>query len=131
LLLVDEPDSHLHPDAQERLVGAIKDAAKVLKSQVIMTTHSPSVVRSLPDDANVVWMKNGQAQTGVDESDVRASMGWGILDKSIVIVTEDKKKGMLKNILRQDESIDRKTTIWSVGGSYMPQNTRVMTWMCG
>lgn len=56
LLLVDEPDSHLHPDMQERLTSALMHASKEYDSQVILTTHSPSVVRNGSPDGPLPWV---------------------------------------------------------------------------
>ncbi|KYJ99625.1 ATP-dependent nuclease [Microbacterium sp. CH1] len=62
VLLVDEPDAHLYPVAQERLVRVLSDAAAKFDSQVLLTTHSPSIVRSLPAESKVIWMKDGGVQ---------------------------------------------------------------------
>lgn len=116
LLLVDEPDAHLHPDAQERLVTVLSDAAKRLGCQVIMTTHSPSVVRALPTDARVIWMKDGGVQQGGTEV-ARQQMGWGLLDKRALLLTEDKDADMLRAILAQWPDIERVTAIWPLNGT--------------
>jgi predicted ATP-dependent endonuclease of OLD family len=39
VLLVDEPDSHLHPTAQERLVTVLAEAARRFDTQVVLTTQ--------------------------------------------------------------------------------------------
>ena len=57
LLLVDEPDAHLYPIAQERLVEVLSDVAAEFDSQVLLSTHSPSIVRALPQASRVIWMK--------------------------------------------------------------------------
>jgi putative ATP-dependent endonuclease of OLD family len=48
LLLVEEPEAHLHPQLQERVMGLLKDHSDVSQAdkrvQVILTTHSPSLV---------------------------------------------------------------------------------------
>lgn len=116
LLLVDEPDSHLHPDMQERLVDVLIRTAKEYDSQVIMTTHSPSVVRGLSSEANLVWMRDGQV-VGHHTDEIRRDMGWGLLDKSILLITEDKKISMLNSIMAQWPELDRKTAVWQVSGS--------------
>ncbi|WP_163847786.1 ATP-dependent nuclease [Pseudooceanicola aestuarii] len=116
LLLVDEPDSHLHPDAQERLTLALMDAAIKYDCQVLLTTHSPSVVRALTVDATLIWMKQGKvASDNTDE--IRRDMGWGLLDKSILLVTEDDKVGMLNKLLSQWPTLFQKTAIWPARGS--------------
>lgn len=116
LLLVDEPDSHLHPTAQERLVQVLAKAAKQFGTQVILTTHSPSVVRALPPEARVVWMKDGKVQPDGDASG-RQMMGWGFLDKRILLLTEDTKIGMLRSVLSQWPDIERAVALWPLHGS--------------
>ena len=116
LLLVDEPDSHLHPTAQERLIRVLADAAKQFGTQVILTTHSPSVVRALPPDARVVWMKDGKVQPEGNTSG-RQMMGWGLLDKRILLLTEDTKTEMLRSILSQWPDLERVVSLWPLHGS--------------
>ena len=116
LLLVDEPDAHLHPTAQEHLVRVLAEAAENFETQVILTTHSPSVVRALPDDARVVWMKDGKVQPDGDTSG-RQKMGWGLLDKRILLLTEDSKNGMLRSLLAQWPRLERIVALWPVHGS--------------
>ncbi len=114
LLLVDEPDSHLHPNRQEDLVRVLYDAALEFDCQVIMTTHSPSVVRAMPSDAKLIWMKEGKVE---DNSKVaRAQMGWGLLDKTILFLSEDKNTDMLRKIISQWPEIDRKVAVWPLHG---------------
>lgn len=116
LLLVDEPDAHLHPTEQEKLVTTLASACLLSETQVIMTTHSPSVVRSLPSDSNVIWMKDGSIQNN-GNSIGRSTMGWGLLDKKILLMTEDSGSEMLRAIIGQWASIDRNIAIWPFHGS--------------
>lgn len=114
LLLVDEPDSHLHPSKQEDLVRVLYDAAEVYDCQVIMTSHSPSVVRAMPTDAKLIWMNEGQVEPQPVEA--RKQMGWGLLDKSVLLLTEDKNTSMLRQILFQWPEVDRKVAVWPLHG---------------
>lgn len=116
LLLVDEPDAHLHPTAQERLVRVLSEAAGRFGTQVIMTTHSPSVVRALPPGARVVWMKDGKVQPDGD-TEARSLMGWGLLDRRVLLMTEDSDTGMLRALLAQWPDLERVTAIWPFHGS--------------
>lgn len=116
ILLVDEPDSHLHPTAQERLVRVLAEAAKSFDTQVLLTTHSPSVVRALPQDARVVWMKDGKVQPNGNVTG-RQMMGWGLLDKRILLLTEDTKLGMLQSLVAQWPDIERAVALWPLHGS--------------
>lgn len=116
LILIDEPDAHLHPTAQERLVTVLVEAAAFTETQVVVTTHSPSVVRALPADAKVVWMKGGLPQPDGD-TEGRRLMGWGLLDRRVLLITEDEDAGMLRTILAQWPHLDRQVAIWPVRGS--------------
>lgn len=116
LLLVDEPDAHLHPTAQEKLVSILSNECLVRETQVIMTTHSPSVVRALPPDANVIWMKDGVVQS--DGNSVgRNTMGWGLLDKKVLLMTEDSNSSGIRALISQWPHIDRAVAIWPFHGT--------------
>jgi len=45
LILIDEPELHLHPKLQEKFVEFLLEASK--DSQIIMTTHSPLLIKQL------------------------------------------------------------------------------------
>jgi predicted ATPase len=51
LILLDEPEVSLHPGAQERLMDFLADQVKQHKHQVVISTHSPALVRNLPPNA--------------------------------------------------------------------------------
>jgi predicted ATPase len=51
LVLLDEPEVSLHPGAQERLLAFMAKMARILRLQVVFSTHSPHLVTGLPDDA--------------------------------------------------------------------------------
>lgn len=46
LLLIDEPDAHLHPELQEKLGNVLKDVTKEMGAQLFVATHSPDVIDS-------------------------------------------------------------------------------------
>lgn len=51
LILLDEPEVSLHPGAQERLIDFLTVHVKLHKHQVVISTHSPAIIRKLPPDA--------------------------------------------------------------------------------
>lgn len=51
LLLLDEPETSLHPGAQERLLQFLLRNVSEKKLQVVISTHSPTFVRNLPSEA--------------------------------------------------------------------------------
>ena len=44
VLIIDEIDSGFHPHAQQKLIDALKNAARKLSLQIIATTHSPFLI---------------------------------------------------------------------------------------
>lgn len=126
VLLVDEPDSHLHPTAQERLVTVLSKAARLFDTQVVLTTHSPSVIRALPPEARVIWMKQGKVQEKGD-TEGRRLMGWGLLDRRVLLMTEDKEAGMLQALLAQWPDLDRQVAVWPFHGSSKLPSAEVVT----
>lgn len=55
LILLDEPEVSLHPGAQQRLVRFLLEQCQNNKHQIILSTHSPAIVRMLPPDAIKVF----------------------------------------------------------------------------
>jgi len=58
LILLDEPEVSLHPGAQGRLKIFLLDQIKQKKHQVILASHSPSIVNGLPKEAIKVFYQN-------------------------------------------------------------------------
>lgn len=48
LLLYDEPETHLHPNAISQLVNTIYQLVEEFESYCIIATHSPLIIRELP-----------------------------------------------------------------------------------
>ncbi|MBM3116420.1 ATP-dependent nuclease [Jeongeupia naejangsanensis] len=63
LLLVEEPEAHLHPQLQDRVMDLLKQHSKEVpdeeRVQVVMTTHSPSLVSSA-DIETMTMVHKGQ-----------------------------------------------------------------------
>jgi predicted ATPase len=66
LILLDEPEVSLFPGAQHRLLDFLFASAKKHRHQVIMATHSASMIRGLPEDAiKVIGVDPGTGQVRV------------------------------------------------------------------
>ncbi|MBN1830423.1 MAG: ATP-binding protein [Deltaproteobacteria bacterium] len=44
LLLIDEPDAHLHPELQEKLGAVLKKVTQDMNAQLFVASHSPDVI---------------------------------------------------------------------------------------
>lgn len=110
VMLIDEPDAHLHPDKQERLIEALERAAPDYDAQIILTTHSPHMVRAASPAAKLVWMRDGTVETKDDEA-IRRLLGWGGLDKAALFFVEDEDDKPLRAVLRQWPDLARQVAV--------------------
>ncbi len=64
VLLLDEPDVHLHPDLQMRLINLIKEGIQNEKHTVLIATHSTAILGALDNhrDCRVTFMRAGQKE---------------------------------------------------------------------
>lgn len=109
LLLLDEPDSHLHPDNQALLAAALQFIASDTLTKVIVSTHSRHLVDALYDESNFIWLKEGQVvQQGIALNVLPILMELGALDSldrlragtiRSVFLTEDRNTSMLKSLV--------------------------------
>ena len=57
LLVIDEVENSLHPQAQRRLVRYLLKLARTKKLQIILSTYSPFVLEELPLQARIMLVK--------------------------------------------------------------------------
>lgn len=67
LLLLDEPETSLHPGAQKRLIAHILNTIKDKKLQVVISTHSLTFVNLLPVESLVV-LEESESGVSVKEN---------------------------------------------------------------
>ena len=76
-LLLDEPDSHLHPSLQAQLIGALSDIVEKSSKQVLLATHSTEILRTA-DHAKILSFKGSSAKYLVhDDNKVGIFIGLG------------------------------------------------------
>lgn len=115
VLLIDEPDIHLHPNVQEKLASVLAEVAKERGMKVVMTTHSPFIVRGAPVDAKVYWLQEG-ARNSEDRSAVELAIGWGAFGKKAILISEDGNLANLRKIIEQWPDVDRNVAFYPGSG---------------
>lgn len=60
LLLIEEPEAHIHAQRQMKLVKSLQDEAEANSQQIILTTHSPLLASAVKLE-NIIIIKNGNA----------------------------------------------------------------------
>lgn len=67
-LFLDEPDVHLHPDLQARLVAFLRSAVDESGFRVVLATHSTAILSGLAGygHASVAFMTSGERELGFE-----------------------------------------------------------------
>ncbi len=65
LVLLDEPETSLHPGAQRALLRFLLERIKQDKHQVVVSTHSMEFLRGLPQNAIKVFEDNGTGRSRI------------------------------------------------------------------
>jgi ABC-type cobalamin/Fe3+-siderophores transport system ATPase subunit len=93
VILLDEPETCLHPGAQKRIFDFLLNECLTKQQQIIISTHSKEFVKELPNNAIKVFneLPNGSIEVlnECNPSSAFFYLGEDIVDKKTVIV-EDK-----------------------------------------
>jgi predicted ATPase len=123
--LLDEPDSHLHPNNQRALAELLWALADQRQTQVVLATHSRHIIDVLRDKVGVkfLWCRNGSTQAVGTHVELLTDLGAldsaeGLLAGGVkfVVLAEDKKKGLLKTLLASHGFNERDYQVWSYKG---------------
>jgi ABC-type branched-subunit amino acid transport system ATPase component len=105
LLLLDEPDSHLHPNNQKLLASALANIAEG-GTKIVLCSHSKHIIAALSDAARFVWLKDGRQEVETDKYEVQALVEIGALNAgerlgnpTHIFLTEDASHDILELLL--------------------------------
>lgn len=112
ILILDEPDSHLHPDNQRKLAEFLEYHSSKNNFKVLISTHSRNMMESLEKlGANFVWMENGLVNNfEFDFVDSLLKLGeqnvQQVFDASTkyLLLTEDEDTSYIKHILMSSKT---------------------------
>lgn len=108
ILLLDEPDSHLHPSNQSLLISAFEVLAEETDTKILLATHSRHLINSAPDGAKFFWLSDGKLQSDDQIEVVKLLMDLGALDnadrilnsrKEFLFLIEDEKSKQFRLLL--------------------------------
>lgn len=108
VLILDEPDSHLHPNNQRALCKLIERLARERGFKAMISTHSRHVLDSMRDTASVIWMSKSQIVPATDTDTTQVLLDLGALDSAdyfangsikCVVATEDTDTAPLAALL--------------------------------
>ena len=126
LMLLDEPDEHLHPNNQVLLCAAIKLLVQEMNLQVILSTHSRHMLSALDGDARFIWMKDGAvcpAENSTNFYNVLLDLGaFDAFDEILqgkyktVVLSEDSDTKYLQTLLEINGCLMSQTLVFPYDG---------------
>ncbi len=133
VIILDEPDSHLHPNNQRLLCKLLQVVAEERDTQVFLTTHSRHVVDALSGQASFLWVRNGTVEPIQQDHDLAVLLDIGALDVKemlsqsearCIVLTEDELKRGLEVLLEASNMPVKSTLVLAYYGCTTPHNLR-------
>jgi energy-coupling factor transporter ATP-binding protein EcfA2 len=133
VIILDEPDSHLHPNNQRLLCSLLQGVALERDTQVFLTTHSRHVVDALSGQADFLWVRNKTAERMNQDHDLAVLIDIGALDVKemlsqtrarCIVLTEDSIKRGLEVLLESSGIPMGETLVLSYHGCTSTHNLR-------
>lgn len=110
ILLLEEPESHLHPKAIHYLKKVLYDISNT--NQVILTTHSPIMIDRLNIKQNII-VQNGKAAPAKSVDEIRQSLGVMMADNLssayLVLLVEGEEDVILLKTWLEEKSVKIKS----------------------
>ncbi|ARD58948.1 hypothetical protein Y71_03090 [Kosakonia radicincitans DSM 16656] len=125
LLILDEPDSHLHPNNQRTLAILLKELHQETECQIIISTHSRHFFEALKNDSSVFWINNCSLVENSGDLERSILLEIGALDKGdqlrngeipCILLTEDTNVEYIKIIAESSGFLQDEYQIWSYNG---------------
>ena len=133
VIVLDEPDSHLHPNNQRLLCKLLQLVAEERDTQVFLTTHSRHVVDALGGQATFLWVRNGTIEIMDQDRDLAVLLDIGALDvkemlsqsqAKCIVLTEDALKRGLEILIEASKFPMNETLVLAYYGCTSPHNLR-------
>lgn len=107
LLVIDEVENSLHPQAQRRFVRYLLKLSRVRKLQIIMSTHSPFILEELPDIGRVMLVRLSDRKDviyGVSSEFALSTIDDKLHPELFVYLEDEEAVSLFWEILKRDNS---------------------------
>lgn len=109
LVLLDEPEVSIHPGAQEKLKEYLLEAVIKKKLQIVISTHSPILIKDMPIESIKLYITNSQGRfvikEDVDYQEAFYDLEDCVSDKKIIFCEDFAAKKLVEKVL---ERMDKK-----------------------
>ncbi|PZR36852.1 MAG: hypothetical protein DI526_02615 [Caulobacter segnis] len=138
LLLLDEPDAHLHPTNQKRLAETLVLISQETDTKILIATHSRHLLDAFSEceGASLFWVKDGEPKPHEDWDDVAVLMDLGALDRGERLLngeykylfwTEDDDTRYIKSFINSNGLNDEEFYIFSYKASSKVDAAKLMS----
>jgi hypothetical protein len=120
IVVLDEPDSHLHPNNQRLLCALLRRVAEDRGTQVMLTTHSRHIVDAIGRSSGFLWVRNGLVDVARPDDEIGILLDIGALDvkervtqpgTKAIVLTEDEITRPLEAVLESSGFVMTHTTV--------------------
>ncbi len=127
-LLLDEPDSHLHPSLQAQLIEALDEIIATTGKQVLMATHSTEILRNA-DHSQILAFKGSSAKY-LDQDEHKVSLFIGLGSEYAPKI--DPLRKCKRMLIVENQSDAKLLAVWARQlGLDWPNNLVVWPWTGG
>lgn len=112
LVLIEEPETSLHPNAQYQFGRYLADVVIRKYHQILLTTHSEFILEAIPSASRVYLNKtNSGIDTipGLTAQQAKSLMSDGHIKALHILVEDECAKSVLSEIIRRIDSIFRRS----------------------
>lgn len=111
LILLDEPEVSLHPQAQKKLQEYLIQQSLKKHIQFVVSTHSPSFVQNLPNNAIKIFLNTPSGQFDIIEENVSSKtafqvVGYSPINTDVVKVEDKLAKLVIEATIRKVDNIN-------------------------
>jgi hypothetical protein len=106
ILFLEEPETHVSPKSQDALMNTIAKQCDEMGVWVIVTTHSPTIIRRIPRERLgslhewVVLQFRSRMRASWTKLDIQMLLGGGVAFKCVVLVEDEAAKSMILTFLQ-------------------------------
>ncbi|HCM62823.1 MAG TPA: hypothetical protein DIT05_09790 [Morganella sp. (in: Bacteria)] len=120
LILLDEPEVSLHPQAQKNLIYFLNQEVMKNKHQIVISTHSPEIIECLPDKAIKLFMENISDNSVVINNSVSKCNVFHAIGKKftkIPVYVEDKlAKAIIDRVMKEEPDLKNNFEVTLIPG---------------
>jgi ABC-type transport system involved in cytochrome c biogenesis ATPase subunit len=109
LVLIDEPEAHLHPPLQASFIRALSTLLTARNGVAILATHSPVMLQEVPRDCGWLLFRDGDITSNERPQIETFAENLGVLTREVfrVEVTQSGYHTLLQREVKSTESVDQ------------------------